>query len=103
MNWELQELNLLRNCNIHQVLSCLIHRFQQTYKSLPEVVYINSNLKMAFVVELITVYKLRPEEAVLEPVWLGGFGKEIPLLSSTQLGEYYVQLINSKINAVDTL
>lgn len=100
---ERQEIGLLANCNIHQVISCLIHQFQHAHGSLPEVVYLNSNIKMAFVVELITVYKLKPEAAVLEPVWLGGFGKEIPLLTSTQLGEAYVQLINSKINAVDTL
>lgn len=101
--WERQELSLLSDCNIHQVLSCLIHRFQLDHGSLPEVVYLNSNLKMGFVVELITVYKLQPEAAVLEPVWLEGFGKAIPLLYSTQLGEDYAHLINSKINAVNTL
>lgn len=102
-NWEVNEISLLQDCNIHTVLSILIHKFQLSHGSLPEVIYLNSNCNMAFVMELIKVYSLPPQTAVLQPVWLSGFGKEIPLLYSSQLGEVYVQLINSKLKAIDTL
>lgn len=102
-NWEANEIALVHESSILSVLSILVRRFQIDHGSLPEVVYLNANCRMALTVELITVCKLAPGQAVLEPVWLLAPGKEVPMLYTSQLGEQFVQLINSKIGAISTL
>ncbi len=103
INWEANEISMLSEGSIHAVLAIQIRRFQVDFGSLPEVIYVNSNCQMAFVVELIKLQGLPPEAAVIAPVWVEGFGKAIPLLYSPVLGEVFIQQINSKLNAVMNL
>lgn len=102
-HWADNEIALLDECSINTVLSILIHKFQLSHGSLPEVVYLNQSCRMSFVTELMKYHALPADAAVLSPVWLHGFGKDIPLLYTSELGENYVQLVNKSLNAVMTL
>ncbi len=102
-NYEANETNLLAHGTIHDVLAIQLRRFQLDHGSLPEVIHLNSNCQMSFVVELIRLQGLEPEAAVLSPIWIEGFGKTIPLLYSPVLGDVFIQLINARLGEISTL
>lgn len=103
MTYEHSEIAMLDSGTIHDVLSVQLHRFQQRHAALPEIIFLNSNLRMAFTLELMKITKLSAQEATTEPVWIQGFGRTIPLLYSHTLGEDYMLLLNRSIAAKTAL
>ena len=103
MNAEQNEIEMLRDASVHEVISVLIHTFIRNHKVQPELIFLNNNLRMQFTIELINRLGLTPEEAVIEPVWIKGFGRSIPLLYSSGIGDDYVRLLNKHSRVSDTL
>lgn len=99
MSHESSQITMLDSGSIHEILSIQIHRFQQEHRSLPEIVFLNSNLRMAFTLELMKLQGFSSAEAVAEPVWIQGFGRAIPLLYSSSLGDDYLRLLNRSLLA----
>lgn len=103
MNREANEIALLEEASVHTVISILLHRFISDKKLHPEIIFLNNNLRMQFTLELIKLHGFSPDEAVVEPVWIQGFGRAIPLLYSATLGEDYVRILNRSALVSDSL
>ena len=99
MSYEDNAIHFARTAKQLDVIIGLLTDFEATHRVKPERILLARSCKLAFVVELMERTGLDSSEIILEPFILAG----VPIITSTQLGEHYVVLTNSKLKATITL